>query len=225
MSTLITLAFETLYPGKPFSYEAKLIYSGKFKGFNANARLSRNQLTFKLAKQWRPVSNDIKIGLLQELMVKLFKQKAQTINMDLYSYFLKSIDKSLPVTKTEPLLETVFHKINAEYFYGLMDKPNLQWGSMSTTTLGHYDFGTDCITISTIFHPERCDDQTLLEYVMYHEMLHKHHKFHSHAGRTRAHTTAFRNDESRFPNQVMVEKRMNQHAAKHRVKKRFLGWF
>ncbi|MFQ5620636.1 MAG: hypothetical protein ACE5FT_02210 [Candidatus Nanoarchaeia archaeon] len=212
---LIKAAYETLY-GEEFKYVGELKYSARFKGYNANVKMHRNKLSFALSKKWRPISTEIKVGLLQELMVKILRRKAHTINMDLYNYFLKSVDKTIAVTQSDPLLETVFHKINAQYFYGLMDNPNLKWGSLSTSLLGHYDFGEDMITISRVFHPDNCQEQELLEFVMYHEMLHKHHKFESRHGRTASHTPAFRRDEAKFPDKVNVEKRMGLHASSFR---------
>jgi hypothetical protein len=41
-------------------------------------------------------------------------------------------------------------------------------------------------------------EQKYLDYVMYHELLHKKHSFNVKNGRHQAHTTAFRNDERRF---------------------------
>ena len=220
--SIIESAWATLYPNEPLKYHCELAYSGRFKGFNANVRKYRDTLTFNLSRKWRPVSNDIKVGLIQELFVKILNKKGHTINMDLYNYFLKSVDKTIEVTKSDPILESFFHKINAQFFYGMMDQPNLAWGQDSTSSLGHYSFGTDCITISRIFHPDTCDDLELLEFVLYHEMLHKHHKFESYAGRTRAHTPAFRKDEDQFPNKRAVEQRMNKYASKMR---RGGGWF
>lgn len=214
---LVRVAYETLY-GEPMPYSAEIKFSGRFKGYNANVMLKRNHLTFSMSRKWYRVSKEIKVGLIQELLVKITKKKAHTINMDLYNYFLRSIDKTIQVTNSDPIIEESFHRLNAKYFYGLMDKPNLTWGSMSTTMLGHYSFGEDQITISRIFHPDHCEDQTMMEFVLYHEMLHKHHKFESSHGRTRSHTPEFRRDEAKFPNMKEVEKRMNLHASKHKYK-------
>ena len=220
---LVRVAYETLYD-EPCKYNVELSYSARFKGFNANVRKSRDTLSFALSKKWRPVSQEIRVGLLQELMVKILNRKAHTVNMDLYNYFLRSVDKTIALTQRDEILEIAFHKMNAKFFYGLMDQPNLKWGQLSTTLLGHYDFGADLITISQVFHPDNCQETELLDFVMYHEMLHKHHKFESRAGRTRSHTTEFRRDEAKFPDKINVEKRMSHHASKFRGKKSTKRW-
>ena len=98
-----------------------------------------------------------------------------------------------------------------------MEVPNLIWGKESTHKLGSYDYGTDTVTISTILK----DDLELLDYVMHHEMLHKKHKFKSKYGRTHAHTKAFRDDEKKFPNQPILERRLERLARR----KKFLNFF
>ena len=92
-------------------------------------------------------------------------------------------------------LSRVFDKVNDEYFHGYMMTPNLVWGQHSLSLLGHYSFGTDTITISKALR----EDADMLEYVMYHEMLHKKHKFdETPGGITRTHTKACREDEKKF---------------------------
>ena len=82
-------AFRGLWPEKEISHDFSIKYSGKFKGYNANVRLYGKKVTFNLSRNWRPISRDIKIGLLQELMGRLFRDKKTTQNIDLYHIFLK----------------------------------------------------------------------------------------------------------------------------------------
>jgi hypothetical protein len=44
-----------------------------------------------------------------------------------------------------------------------------------------------------------------LDYLMYHELLHKHHRFHHKNGRSSFHFRDFRNDESLYPNQKDID--------------------
>jgi len=169
---LAQLAFQALF-NKDCPHETELIYSGKFKGYNANLKLSNDILTFSLSRQWREVGDEIKIGLIQELLVKMFKKryrwkKNDTVNMELYEIFLKKVHLTIPKDKTHPLLEASFNRVNQKYLYDNLDRPNLIWGSFSTTQLGSYDFGTDTIKISQVLHPENASN-FLLDYVMYHE--------------------------------------------------------
>lgn len=171
-----------------------------------------------MSKNWRHISKDIQLGIAQELLIKILSRYPEyksiaprsTINIDLYHNFLRSVHVAVPKTEEDPLLKSYFNKLNDAHFFGAMDPPNLRWGQESYRKLGSYDFGTDTITISQALHPDRTNDSEILEYVLYHEMLHKKHKFSSSGRRTRSHTSAFRADEAGFPNSRSCEARLKR---------------
>ncbi len=213
METIITEAFRQLYPGKEPKHYFYLKYSRKFKPYNANVKMRGDNLTFTLSREWRNINRDIQIGLIQELMGKILKDRKKTMNMELYNLFLKNVHIAVPKTKTDEMLEASFNRVNEAYFNGMMDMTNLQWGSESTSKLGSYEYGSDTITMSTIF---RNADLQLLDYVMYHEMLHKKFKFESKNGRTLHHSPEFRRMEAKFQNRDFIEKEISRLARKHR---------
>jgi hypothetical protein len=210
-------AYIELYPGKELKYDITIKYSSHFKPYNANVKKHGNSLTFHLSRDWRKRSKDIQIGLIQELLGKILKDKKKTINMDLYNMFLKNVHIAIPKTKTDSVLEVSFNRNNDEFFNGMMDIPNLKWGNESTSKLGSYEYGSDTITISTIF---RFADPVLLDYVMYHEMLHKKFKFESKNGRTVHHSPEFKRMESKFPDYKLMESQISKLARKHRFSMR-----
>ncbi len=214
---VIEHAFTELFPEKTFSYTPVLQYSGRFKGYNANIRLNKvtKVMTVSLSKQWRHVSKEIQTGLVQEMLCRLFKKKAKTTNMDLYKHFLRSVHITVPKTKSHPVLEQSFFRVNESFFDGLIEQPNLVLGK-GLRTLGHYDYGSDTVTISEHLF----DDYELLDYVMYHELLHKKHKFTSGG---RHHTKAFKEDEAKFPNAAVLEKRLGRTVKKKSWLKQLLG--
>ena len=199
----IEKSFKILYPEKEFNYEPKLRYSGKFNSYNANIRLWKDWLQVNMSKKWKKVDDEIKIGLIQELINKLFKKKIKTNNIDLYNIFIKKIGTYTEKTKTDPVLEESFNRVNEKYFYGLIDMPNFEWCN-SSTRLGSYEFGADTITITKILKGH----SDLLDYVMYHEILHKKLKFESKAGKTYHHTSLFRKKEKEFENSEKIEERL-----------------
>ena len=213
MSNLIIEAYNELYPNKPIKYSFSLKYSRKFKSYNANVRLYGNHLMFHLSKDWKKISREIQIGLVQELFTKILHDKKKTMNIELYNLFLKNVHLAVPKTKTNPVLEESFNKVNDAYFNGMLDIPNLEWGSDSTSQLGRYEYGSDTITISTIFKKSR---QELLDYVMYHEMLHKKFKFESKNGRTLHHSPEFKRMEAKFPDKDLMDREISKLAIKHR---------
>jgi hypothetical protein len=210
-------AFKDLFPEKnPENFELKIRYHNKFKPYNANVKYRKNFLFFNLSKKWKTISKDIQIGLIQELMLKAFRERKKTINIDLYNNFMKSLHISIPKTNTDPILENSFDKVNEKYFLGLIERPNLTWHN-SLRRLGSYEYGTDTISISEIL----LEDTNLLDYVMYHEMLHKKHKFHNNNGRNHHHTHEFRKMEKMFGNADEMENRIKK-LVRHKSKKRFI---
>jgi hypothetical protein len=192
---IIETAFSRLWPGKEFNYDASVEYSRRFTPYNANVKIRGRSLTFNLSKEWDKVSEEIQIGLIQSLLLKIFKGRGTTTNIDLYNLFIKKLHISIPKTKIEPLLKESFDRINEKYFYGLVEISNLEWGNSTTTKLGSYNYQTDTITISTIFQNA---ETGLLDYVMYHEMLHKKHKFKNVGNRSMHHTGKFKQQEREF---------------------------
>ena len=216
---LLEQSFNELFPDKKLeNYEFKIKYTDRFKPYNANVRYRGNSLQFNLSKKWRKISKEIQIGLIQGLMLRIFKEKKRTTNIDLYNNFMKSLHISIPKTDTDPILEEAFNKINEKYFFGLIERPNLMWHD-SIRRLGSYEYGTDAISMSRVLE----NDTDLLDYVMYHEMLQKKHKFHSKNGRTHHHTKEFREMERKFENSEDMEERI-KNLVRIKRRKRFV-WF
>ena len=113
MSSLITEAFRELYPSKELRYNFSLKYSRKFKLYNANVKMHGNNLMFNLSKEWKKISKEIQIGLIQELMSKILRDRnKKTMNMELYNLFMKNVHLAVPKTKTDETLEKSFDRIN-----------------------------------------------------------------------------------------------------------------
>ena len=193
---LAELAFYELFGGRKSERSLRVRYSAAFKSYNANVKYTRDWMEFKLSSEWEPISDEIKIGLIQSLMVKVFREKVKkTINMDLYENFIKGIGEYRPATKIDPFLQESFNRVNEKYFSNWLEPANLVWGGHSFTKLGTYTYADNTITISKAL----ADSQELLDYVMYHEMLHKKHKYKtSDGGRSHHHTAEFRREEARF---------------------------
>lgn len=194
MHYLIKKSFQGLYPEKDLNINANLKYSRAFKGYNANVKYSERQMEFRLSNNWREVSDEIKIGLLQHLLNKVYNTNISTMNMDLYNIFLKKVPSVTPRTKSDPVLEDSFNRMNEEYFDGMLEMPNLEFAGKNFHTLGTYDFGTDTIRISALL----LKNTALMDFVMYHEMIHKHLKYQSRGNRTIHHSREFRSWEKKY---------------------------
>ncbi|MBI2662553.1 hypothetical protein HYX11_03780 [Candidatus Woesearchaeota archaeon] len=203
---LIQQSFQRLYPNKPLNYITKLEYNLRLNDFNANIKLYKNILSINLNLQWKDIDDEIKIGLIQTLLIKIFKHKFHTHNIDLYNNFIRNIPILTKKNNIDPYLEQSFHRVNQQFFQNELEKPNLAWGQASFHKLAHYNFHNDTITVSTIFQKSSLP---ILDFLMYHELLHKHHQFRNHNGRNSFHTSQFRQDENLYPNKQQIEQEIN----------------
>lgn len=190
---MIAKSFNDLF-GKECPYNTSLIYTAKFSDYNANVRFNGKQLDVRLSKKWKTHSEDLQIGIIQHLLAKLFKIKNKTWQMEVYEKFMKKIGDNTIINNVDPTLKEYFDIINNKYFAGMLDMTNLRWGTESYTILGRYEYGSNTITMSTVLK-ERPD---LLAYVLYHEMLHKKHKFEHQGSRAIHHSKKFREEEKKF---------------------------
>ena len=96
-------------------------------------------------------------------------------------------------------LEDVFTRINHLYFGGELPKPVLGWSlKKAYTRLGFYCAERNLLVISRIFD-SRKTPPNVLEYLMYHEMLHIRFPVKTINGRRQIHGKEFRKIEQTFP--------------------------
>ncbi len=238
---IVEEAFLRLFPDSAFNFEAQLSYSARFKPYNATVRKTGNFLDFSLSRSWEGVSEEIVIGLIQRLLVRILRRGGfpgrsvshglSSLNMQLYDDFIREVSEvAVPAgAVSDEKLESSFKRVNEEYFLNLMEKPQLKWGAGSFRKLASYDYHTNSITVSSLFAeaPER-----LLDYLVYHELLHKKLKFSSSNGRTIHHGSEFRGLEAQFKDSSSVEGEINSflRRARRQVPRRRLAapamsWF
>lgn len=107
-------------------------------------------------------------------------------------------------------LAASFQRVNQQYFAGAVQRPKLTWSRAFTGRIfGHYDFLHDRLMVS------RTLDQAtvpgfVVDFIMYHELLHKRHGVRWEAGRRIAHTPEFRADERRFEKYAEADAMLTQ---------------
>jgi hypothetical protein len=105
-------------------------------------------------------------------------------------------------------LEALFTELNLAYFGNRLPRPRLGWSrNHARRTLGHYDAAHHAIVISRVLDDAQVP-RYLLEYVLYHEMLHLKHPVAIAGGRRTVHSKAFREEERRFPRYQQARKAM-----------------
>lgn len=220
MEDIIKKAYNDLWPNKEFNYTWEIRYSRAFSSYNARVSYNKTSFRFRLSSEWKDVSDDIKIGLIQSLLVKVFKEKSrQTTYIDLYNLFIKNVHMGVPKTEIDPILEKSFDKVNEQYFNGMLEKTNLVWGQMNFSKLGTYEYGSDTIMISKVLEK----DESFLDYVMYHEMLHKKIKFSHKGSKNIHHSTEFRQKEKAWHDKD-VEEKLKKFLRSQKTKSYFKFW-
>jgi hypothetical protein len=91
-----------------------------------------------------------------------------------------------------------FERVNAKYFAGAMARPKLTWSrSFTGRKFGHYDTVKDWVMVSsTLDRPSV--PAFVVDFLMYHELLHKKHGIRWVNERGHAHTRDFYEEEGRF---------------------------
>jgi len=220
---LVEKAFELLYPDKKVNrYNFSLSYSGRFSPYNGHVKYGYGKYEFVISKEWRKVSDEIQIGMIQHLMQKVFKSKVKTVHQDLYDGFMKNVHIAVPKDKVDDYLKECFDRVNDKYFLGMVDMPNLVFGQKSFAKLGSYEYGSDTITISSVFKNAKVEDRIFLDYVMFHEMLHKVHKFKTTNGRSLHHSSKFKAAEKQFESFGDMEEELSKFLRRKRFKN-FIG--
>ncbi len=152
-------------------------------------------------------------GLAYILVGKLLRKKIPDGARDVYSAYVKSEairEKASDnkrkrgrkvVTSSKGAvydLDEIFSAVNDRYFRKSIQKPVLTWSAKKTyRILGHHDATHETVAISKSLDSKDVP-QYVVEYVVFHEMLHIAHPTKHINGRRYNHTPAFKQDERKF---------------------------
>jgi hypothetical protein len=174
-------------------------------------------------------------GLAYILVAKLLRKKIPAGANELYSAYTKSdfIQKQATSRKrtlgrkvvttskgTTYDLDEIFAGLNRQYFAGTIPKPVLTYSAAKTyRILGHHDSTHKHITIScSLDSPDV--PRYVIEYVVFHEMLHIAHPTKHVNGRRYNHTPAFKRDEQKFAHYTRAELWIERNVSRLRKLKR-----
>jgi hypothetical protein len=95
-------------------------------------------------------------------------------------------------------LKAAFQRVNRQYFKNQMATPRLVWGQrLSRRKLGHYQPATDTVQVSrTLDNPDV--PGFIVDFIIYHELLHKQFGVQVSGGRRYSHTPDFKQAERHF---------------------------
>ncbi|HXM97579.1 MAG TPA: SprT-like domain-containing protein [Candidatus Dormibacteraeota bacterium] len=113
-------------------------------------------------------------------------------------------------------LEKLFDELNAKYFAGTLRRPHIGWSARSwRRQFGCYDPGPNQILLNRRMDREGVPSE-VVEYVLYHEMLHVKHPTRRSGCSLISHSREFREEEKRFPGFERARKMLDQLAVSRR---------
>ena len=182
-------------------------------GINHTIRVRESKVFVRISEVCREMPPDAQKALAFILVAKLLRKKVPAEARKIYSNFIKTQEiqakavankrakgrKVITTSKGEIYdLDKIFERVNLLYFQNSIPKPVLTWSSRKTyRILGHHDSTHETIVISRSLDSKKVP-QYVVEYVVFHEMLHIHHPTTHRNGRRYNHTPAFRRDEKKF---------------------------
>ncbi|HEY0430118.1 MAG TPA: SprT-like domain-containing protein [Pyrinomonadaceae bacterium] len=182
-------------------------------GIHHTIRVRNGKIFVRISEVCREMTAPAHRALAFILIAKLLQKKIPADAQKIYSNFIKTQEiqdkaqenkrargrKIITSAKGEVYdLNLIFERVNLLYFQNQIPKPVLSWSTRKTyRILGHHDSTHETIVISRSLDSKQVPS-FVVEYVVYHEMLHIHHPTTHRNGRRYNHTPVFRRDEKKF---------------------------
>ncbi|HEY0460325.1 MAG TPA: SprT-like domain-containing protein [Pyrinomonadaceae bacterium] len=182
-------------------------------GINHTIRVRGGKVFVRIAEICREMPLNAQKALAYILVAKLLRKKVPPPARTIYSNFIKTQEireKAVEnkrrrgrkiITSAEGEfydLDEIFDALNQTYFRNSLAKPVLSWSSRKTyRILGHHDSAHETVIVSKSLD-DRKVPKFVVEYVVFHEMLHIFHPTEHRNGRRFNHTPAFRRNERKF---------------------------
>ena len=199
------------------------VHFRRYASANSRIRLESGKLTVCICDVLQDAPAPIHEALALILLHKLFRKALSASVTARYRRFLNRADirKRLEQLKQQRGRKAVlapagshfdlcqiFEKLNLRYFFGLMAQPRLGWSLRpSRTTLGHYDPSHHTIVLSSVLDSIHAP-ALIVEYVMFHEMLHLKFPAQHRAARRCIHTREFKDAEASFEEFEMAKRQL-----------------
>jgi hypothetical protein len=207
-------AFRELNPGAALPDLSVQFYP--YANLNSTIRMdsARTRIKVRLSDVLEEAPAPVQEALAHILLAKLYRKPVPEKYSQRYRLFVNRADvrgKALLLRRVRGRkqivsaaggvydLEQIFDDLSQRFFAGALARPALSWSPRpSRRMLGHWDPAHNAIIISSVF--DRPDvPRFVVEYIVYHEMLHIKHPAEYRYPRRCVHTPAFKSEERLFP--------------------------
>lgn len=185
-----------------------------FANINNTIRLREGRLLVRLSDLLEGAPEYVLRAIAHILLAKMYRKPIDRHHSSLYQRYISTQSMSRKAHLVRQLrgrkriaspqghvydLDAIFEELNLRFFHGLLARPVMTWSSeRARNRLGHYDPAHNAIVVSRVFDHPRVP-RYVVEYIVYHEMLHLKHPVKLRGIRRCIHSAEFRADERQFP--------------------------
>lgn len=200
-----------------------------YVGINHTIRIRNGEVFVRIAEICRDLPASAQRALAMILVAKLYRRRVPIAAKELYGAAISTDEYRIRANQSKRKhgrkvittskgavydLDKIFDSVNYGYFGGSIPKPTLTWSARKTyRILGHHD-----ATHKTIVISKSLDSPTvpkfIVEYIVFHEMLHIYHPAKIINGRRYHHTPTFRRNERKFKYYEEAEKWIEKNVRK-----------
>jgi predicted metal-dependent hydrolase len=185
----------------------------RFANVNNTIRLREGRLLVRISDLLEGAPESVLCAIAHILLAKIYRKPIDrehaaryrryisTHHMSQKAHLVRQIRGRKRITTAQGHayhLEEIFEDLNRQYFHGLMARPLMTWSSeRARNRLGHYDPAHNAIVVSSLFDQPRVP-RYVVEYILYHEMLHLKHPVKLRGSRRCVHSAEFQAEERLF---------------------------
>jgi len=184
-----------------------------FANVNNTIRLREGKLLVRLSDLLEGAPENVLRAIAHILLAKMYRRPVDRYQSARYRRYVSSHHMSRKAHLVRQVrgrkrilsaqghaydLEAIFEDLNVRFFHGMLARPQMTWsGDRARNRLGHYDPAHNAIVVSRIFDHPRVPPY-VVEYIVYHEMLHLKHPVKLRGSRRCVHSAEFQAEEKRF---------------------------
>ena len=185
-----------------------------FASINNTVRLRDGALYFRISDLLEAAPEDVLHAIAHILIAKIYRKEIDSGHAARYRKYIGSRAVSEKAHLLRQMrgrkrlhgpsgnvyeLNDIFDDLNARFFFGLLARPEMSWSQTAARNmLGHYDPAHNAIVVSRVFDHPRVP-RYVVEYIVYHEMLHLKHPVKLRGSRRCVHPKSFQEEEKLFP--------------------------
>ena len=192
-----------------------------FANINNTIRLREGKLFIRLSDLLEGAPEPVLRAIAHILLAKMYRKRVERDYATRYRRYVSSHDLRIKAHLLRQMrgrkridtaqgrvydLELIFEELNQRFFYSLLGRPQLTWSrDRARNSLGHYDPAHNAIVVSRVFDNAGVP-RYVVEYILYHEMLHLKHPVKLRGSRRCVHSAEFQAEEKLFPHLEQAKK-------------------